>query len=515
MSDTHGPRARTAAGGVRGAAANGLATFRGIPYAAAPVGPLRWRAPAPAIPWTGVRSCIEYGAVPPQPVPAVAVAGKRVDNQSEDCLTLNVATPLDALEAGTNAAGLPVVVHLHSGSYVPGSVSVPAFDGSTLASTGDMVYVSVNHRIGALGYLDLSDRSVSERRFESNLALRDQVAALEWVRDNIAAFGGDPGNVTLLGTSRGATAVTTLLCVPAAAGLFARAVAQSPAPYSAQEHDVARRWADAFVDLLGADVADAAQVLDTASAAELVAAAERLTAYAPDELPGALWTSPVVDDFLPELPAHVFASGRSHRVPLLIGTTKYEGGAFVTPRPQVLPDTAERQDLMFEAADPTARYRVLPAYPGYPSRKARFQLAGDALFWVPSVRVAADHARVAPTYVYRYDFTTAALNLVGLDAVHGAEIVPVFGLADTAAGRSMTALGGGRDLESLSNRMQLHWFSFVRTGTPRETWPAYDARDRPTMVFARTDRVIADPGTERRVAWGDFPPAPRWHAIAH
>ena len=488
-------RALTAGGQISGLDKGGLLAFRGIPYACPPIGDLRFRAPVPMPRWSGVRATTEFGPVPPQPKATIVLTGNRAGRQGEDALTLNVLTA--SLEPDTR----PVVVHFHSGSYVPGSLSVPGYDGDSLVRTGGVVYVGVNHRIGALGWLDLSEFADSDHPFDTNLALRDQVAALEWVRDNIANFGGDPGNVTILGTSKGATSVTSLMCVPAAKDLFHRAIAQSPSPYAVQEPIHSREWARAFVEFLGAEPDDAAEALATATLDELIAAGEKLTAYVPDEIPAAFWTSPVVDDFLPVHPREAFASGAAHPVPLLIGTTKSEGAAFVTPRPSVLPDSTERIDLLFEVTDPSARYRVLPAYPGYPSRRARFQLAGDAVFWIPSVALAADHGAHAPTFVYRYDFTTAALNLVNLAGAHGGEVIPVFGLADTASGRSTAALGSWRDLQSLSNRMQMHWLSFIRTGKPRPDWKPYEASDRVTKVFASTDRLISDPGSNRRRAW--------------
>lgn len=498
------PRARTVHGFVSGLVKDGLVAFRGLPYAAPPVGDLRFRAPQPVESWSGVRSAAQFGPVPPQAKPSIPLTGNRAGNQDEDCLQLNVLT------ADLEPESRPVVVHFHSGSYVPGSVSVPPYDGDALVRAGGVVYVSVNHRVGALGWLNLAEFSTPEKTFETNLALRDQVAALTWVQENIAQFGGDPGNVTLLGASMGATAVTTLMCVPAAAGLFHRAIAQSPAPLSVQPPEVSAEWGRAFVDFLTQDQPevdahanpdDVVRVLMSASTADVVTASEKLTTYVPAERPGAFWASPTIDDFLPEQPSEAFAAGRAHRVPLLIGTTKNEGAAFMNARPAVLPDTTERIDLLFELADPAAQYRVLPAYPGYPSRRARFQLAGDALFWIPSSEVAAWHSQHAPTFSYRYDFTTAALNLVNLGATHGGELVPVFGLTETASGRSMTALGGWRDLQSLSNRMQMHWLSFIRTGAPRPDWPPYDAVDRVTKVFNASDRTISDPGANRRRAW--------------
>lgn len=496
------PQVRTRHGEVSGLVKNGLLTFRGLPYAAPPVGDLRFRAPAPVTAWTDVRDATEFGPLPPQAKSSVPLTGNRAHKQNEDCLQLNVLT------ADLEPEKRPVVVHFHSGSYVPGSISVPPYDGDSLVRSGGVVYVSVNHRVGALGWLNLQEFSTPQRPLESNLALRDQVAALTWVRDNIDQFGGDPENVTVLGASMGATAVATLLCVPAAKGLFHRAIAQSPAPLAAQTSEVSAEWGRAFLDFLTPGESDAvntpdavAKLLDSASIAEIVAASEKLTAYVPAERPGTFWASPTVDDFLPEHPADAFAAGHAHKVPLLIGTARNEGAAFMNSRPAVLPDSSERVDLLFELTDPAARYRVLPAYPGYPSKRARFQLAGDALFSIPTISVAGWHGGHVPTFIYRYDFSTPALNLVNLAATHGGELVPVFGLAETAAGRSMSALGGSRDLQSLSNRMQMHWLSFIRTGKPRANWPAYDTVDRATKVFNASDRTISDPGADRRRAW--------------
>ena len=219
------PEAKTTGGVVRGITRGDLSSWRGIPYAAAPVGPRRFRAPGPVEPWEGVRDAAEFGAVPVQERVGEFVGAGRHTPMSEDSLTLNVVAPADP-----SPAPRPVMVWLYGGAFVVGASSSPTYRGYDLVRGGDVVYVSVNYRLGALGWLDFAAYSTAEHPMDSNLGLRDQIAALEWVRDNIAAFGGDPDNVTLFGESAGAISVTTLLTVPSAAGLFHRAIAESSAP---------------------------------------------------------------------------------------------------------------------------------------------------------------------------------------------------------------------------------------------------------------------------------------------
>lgn len=509
MANVVSTQVETAQGILRGALTpTGLRAFRAIPYAEPPVGNLRFRAPQPPERWTGIRNAMHYGPVAPQRISQYHSAAGPDTDQSEDCLTLNILTPAptqsdDVPAAPGSDAGdtlRPVIVWFHGGGFVRGTGSAPAYAGDSLVEGGDVVLVTVNYRLGALGFLDFTQFSSPQRTFESNLGLRDMVAALEWVQQNIAAFGGDPSNVTIAGQSAGATAVTTLMCVPSAAGLFHRAIAQSPAVAAVYGTDRAAGWARDFINWLHTTESLAVDALLGAPTTELVAAATRLMALSHLETPGALCMSPVVDgDFLPEHPIDVLTTGRAHPVPLLIGSTKHEGALFATARTSLLPISSESINLMFEITDPGAQLKVLSAYPGYPSRRARAQLVGDGAFWVPGVQAAEGHTTVAPTFVYRYDFTTPALNLKGHGATHGTDLLPVFGNLDSSRGRAATMLGGAEELAAVSARMQEHWLTFARTG--QVSWPVYDDLDRPTKIFATADRLISDPGRERRRAW--------------
>ena len=479
---------RTTAGIVHGAREGDLLTWRGIPYAAAPVGDLRLRAPQPPEPWTGVRDATAFGPQAPQQVRGPA---RLQPPMSEDCLTVNVVAP-----ALGSPERRPVMVFLHGGGYTIGTSRTGIYGGQVLARRGDLVYVSFNYRLGALGYLDFSSFGTPERPVDANLGLRDMVAALAWVRDNVAAFGGDPDNVTIFGESAGGNAVTTLMATPSAAGLFAAAIAESPAPCSIVTSADAAVAAKRVVDALGGP-----ERLFTAPAQELVAAADGEIMSAVDTAPGTRTAAPVVDgEVLPEHPLDVFEAGRAHRVPLVIGTNDREGALF--PRVwDIIATTPARIDGMFARTDPSARDRVVAAYPGYPSADAAVDLGGDSIFWWPATLFAQAHARVAPTWVYRYDYAPRLLRVLRFGATHATELPVVFGYGLGVLG----ALGGRRTLRALSDRVQAHWLSVARTGAPLPSWPAYgDARL--TLVLDEVDRVEADSRRERRLAWRGYRP---------
>ena len=485
----------TTAGVVRGVTRDGIRTWRGIPFAAAPVGARRFRAPVPAEPWEGVRDASRFGPVPPQERSGEFVGAGRHTAMSEDCLTVSVTAP-----AAPATGPRPVMVWLYGGAFVVGASSASTYRGYDLVRGGDVVLVGVNYRLGALGWLDLSAHSTPERPIESNLGLRDQVAALEWVRDNIAAFGGDPGCVTVFGESAGAISVTTLLTVPAARGLFHRAIAESSAPGLAYSAERARGWASTFTAALPGGDEDPARALREASVEQILTASQRLR-HAADDTPGVLVTAPTVDgDLLPEAPLDAFAAGRSHPVPLLIGTNDTEGRLFELPRLKLdLLVSDARAAAMFAATQPELHDRVLAAYAGTPRRK---DLGGDFMFWYPSVQVMESHR--APVFAYRFDLAPRLLRLLGLDATHGTELYAVFNLVDTRAGRVLTALGGRRALRALAQRVQRDWLHFARHGRPAGHWPAYESTDRLTRILDATDRVESDPRRDRRLAWAGF-----------
>ncbi|KAA0023750.1 carboxylesterase/lipase family protein [Antrihabitans cavernicola] len=488
---------QTAAGTVRGRVERDVVRWRAIPYAAPPVGDLRLRAPQPVAKWTGVRDATQYANASVQGRKGAFLRPRVYQPTDEDCLTLNVVAPREP-----SAAPRPVLVFIHGGGYTFGTSALELYSGVGLVRRGDIVYVSVNYRLGALGYLDFTQFSTPERQFDSNLGLRDQVAALDWVQHNISAFGGDPDNVTIMGESAGGAAVTTLLATPAAKGLFQRAIAQSSPADWAISREEAAHWAREFVAILGV-TDDPANALASVDAQDFRRAGNRVANLCLKERPGMLAMVPVVDgDFLPESPISAYANGNATAVPLICGSNHDEGTLWAKYL-DVLPTNPERVDLLLKQTNPEpgVKERIVAAYPGYPAVDDAIRIGGDYLFLRPTLAVCDAHSAHAPTYNYRYDFAPRLLNRIGLGAAHATEMFAVFGFGNTAFGRSLTALGGRRGLRAATETMQGHWLSFAKYGAPLTSWPAYTTELRRTLVIDATSRVVSDVNADRRLAW--------------
>lgn len=494
----HTVRATVSSGVVEGFTRNGVNRWRSIPYARPPVGPLRLRAPQPAEPWRGVRYCHGFANCAPQQRKYTLTGLGRYQTMGEDCLTLNVVAP----EHPANE-NLPVMVFVHGGGYILGSSATPIYDGVKLARRG-CVYVSVNYRLGALGCLDLSSLGTRELPIDSNLFLRDLVLALQWVRDNIAVFGGDADNVTIFGESAGAHAVATLLAVPAAKGLFHQVISESPAAGMSSSAEQAAAIAERFATLIGADPSDAARVLRTAHAADLVDATDELLALGTDEMFGAFPVGPTYgDDYLPVEPLAAMRSGEAHRLPLIVGSNADEARLF-TRFLKLLPTTEPMIEALLAEAGPEARARITAAYPDYPRADACVRLGGDFAFASAAWEIAEAHSTHAPTYLYRYDYAPRTLKWSGMGATHATELLAVFDVYRTRLGSLLTAAGDQRSAARVTRDVQSRWQAFSRTGVPGDGWPAYDHDDRAVLVFDRHTRVELDPDQDRRTAWSGF-----------
>jgi para-nitrobenzyl esterase len=501
----------TGAGAVRGRRRRGTRQWRGIPYAAAPSGERRFRAPDRVAGWGGIRDAAEFGPVAPQHRRGQFVGAAGHLPRSEDCLALNVIAPDES-----EAALRPVMVFIHGGAYSVGSAQEYPRQGELLVRRHGVVYVSFNYRLGALGWLDFRAYSTPRHPFDVNLGLRDQVAALEWVRRDIRAFGGDPDRVTVFGESAGGNSVTTLMAMPSTEGLFARAIAQSAPVNAVYLPEMAATWAREYVGILSGIVDPddldsqstdaAAAMLRAADPMRLCEATTALTVRTPDEHPGTIALAPVIDgEFLPHRPLDAFRDGLAHPVPLLIGTNDREGSLF-EGRIDILPTSKPRIRAIFANTRKRARKAIKAQYPGLPERRPAADFGGDFTFWFPTVKAAERHSRYAPTYCYRFDAAPRTARLLGLDATHGLELFALFEKFDTPVGRALTVLGGRRMFHDVGRRMQAHWASFAASGSPGPGWPRYDERGRRTLVFDAIDRVELDPRRDRRLAWQQFVP---------
>jgi para-nitrobenzyl esterase len=491
-------RVATTSGIVDGVRHAGIRRWWSIPYGRAPIGSLRFRAPQRAAPWSGVRFCHEYSFCAPQDRRYTLVGLNERQPMSEDCLSLNIATPI-----GVDENSLPVMVFIHGGGYLLGSSATPLYHGAALARSG-CVYVSVNYRLGALGCLDLSSLSSDEHPIESNLFLRDLVLALKWIRDNIAQFGGNPNQVTIFGESAGAHAVTSLLAVPAARGLFHGAIAQSPPAGLTHSTDTAAEFADMFVAEMGMPARDAPHGLTAAQPSQLINALATLITATMGDNPGMPKIGPTVDGvYLPHDPIDAMKCGEAHRIPLIIGHNAEEGALFQRFM-NYLPTNRRAIERVLALLEPEVKARIVTTYPGYPDPKVCLQLGGDLSFGSFAWSVADAHSRHAPTFLYRYDFAPRTLRWVGFGATHATELFAVFDLYRGKVGRLLSVAGDHRAALRLSDNLQRRWSAFSHGGVPGSHWPRYEEPDRATMIFDRHSRVEFDPAAKRRQLWDEI-----------
>ena len=483
---------RTDKGAVRGVRASGAREFFGIPYAAPPVGALRWRAPRPAARWTGIRNANWIG-------PACAQTGNIATgviatSTSEDCLYLNVYTPV-----AVGRGGLPVMVWIHGGGFTGGQGAI--YDGSTLATQGQVIVVTINYRLGALGSLALP--GLDREGASGDYGLMDQQAALRWVQRNARAFGGDPPDVTEFGESAGAASVCDNMASPAAAGLFARAIAESGCLLGAPSRQPAETSGATFAARLGcADTATQVACLRGKSVASIL------------QVQSGFGWAPVADTpVLPLSPPAAFTAGRYSHVPLLQGTNHDEGRFFVALGHDLLgrPLTAAQYDQVIRASYGASAAAVLAAYPlsGYPSPDLAYaQVLTDSGFSCPALR-SDELAQRSGVYAYEFsdpsppdDFNLTTLTFP-LGAAHSTELQYVFGripLLDTVPPFSTAQL-------ALSRQMIAYWTRFAATGSPNRGLSGDSAQTAPSwpqFSAIRPDIQELVPGAAARESSAQF-----------
>ncbi|MBV8691278.1 MAG: carboxylesterase/lipase family protein [Actinobacteria bacterium] len=494
----------TASGKVQGTVEDGVAVFRGIPFAAPPVGELRFRPPQPAAPWPGTLEATAFGQVSMQTAsPLETMLGAQALDMSEDCLSLNVWTP------AADGAKRPVMVWIHGGAFVTGSGSTPWYDGTKFARNTDVVLVTVNYRLGALGFLHLDDIGGESFGGSGNLGILDQVAALEWVRDNIEAFGGDPNNVTAFGESAGAMSVGTLLGLPAAKGLFVKAIPQSGAAHNGRTPEKANEITVAMFEELGLPLTPAgAEQLRTVDTDKLLAAQ---AAVSMRFVTAGLGFAPVVDGVvLPEAPIDAIGGGSAAGVSVLLGSNKDEWKLFTMLDPSLgeMDEAKLRHRVAGVLGDDDRANALVDAYrstrPNATAAELWTDMQGDYIFRIPAIRLAERQSALGnPVHMYLFTWPTPVMG-GALGSCHALEIPFVFDNLDQPGANMFT--GGVDDgLRSLASTMHHAWASFARTGTPvadgMPDWPTYTADNRATMIFDVERRIEDDPGSEDRQAW--------------
>jgi len=493
----------TRSGRVRGAAHRGALAFLGIPYASAVAGRLRFLPPQLPEPWPGVRDCLEPGQGAPQrssmPSWLQGLAGNpRLTG--EDCLRVHVFTP------AADSRRRPVLVWIHGGGFVFGSGSAPVYDGAALAREHDVVVITLNYRLGALGFGQL-DAVVRGGPFASNVGLRDQLAALAWVREHAAAFGGDPDNVTLFGESAGAMSIGALLGSPLARGLFRRAICQSGAAHHVSSRDAAARMAHALLRALELSSAQAERLCDVPLDALVDA---QLRASASVAAPWGLlpWQPALDDDVLPAPPLVAIAAGSARGVSLLLGTNRDEYNLFLLNGAVRAMDEARLRTVITRVIGPA---RADDAHALYREQLPRalpiecwslFQT--HRVFRAPAERLAELAAKHTPeTFAYLFTWSPPlAPRRVG--ACHALEIPLVFGTHRRPLLRPLYAAAG-----SLAREMQASWVTFAREGTPADAhWHAHAPGAAPHVLGPRDDGALAR-FEQTRALWAELGHGPR------
>lgn len=464
------PVVSTGQGDVSGVAEGRLHVFRGIPYAAGPVGDLRWKPPQPAEGWNGVREASAFGPACIQPpVPAASLYNDPPASSSEDCLNLNIWAPGDAEDA-------PVIVWIHGGSLRIGANSLKMYDGTHYAQRG-VVFVSLNYRLGPLGWLaheDLSEES--EDGISGNYGLLDQIAALKWVRENIAAFGGDPSNVTIMGESAGALSATYLMASPQARGLFDKAIIQSTNLRSfTRLSEPANGMPSA--EAIGAGLLEKLGATDIASARAMDA--QQLTNRA--TLAGFSPQGTIDGAVLPDQLVDIFDRGEQARVPVIVGYNAHEyrpeGGLGLT-----MPASPERYEAMIEATFGDLSPEFLRIYPFAQGADALLDATGDTIFGWSGERIAqSQDALGLPSYFYVFDHCYPSAEARDLCAFHASEVPFTFGNLNAEAMPARWPVPDGEHDRAVSDAMLDYWTSFAASGRPRAqghpAWQAYSAAE--------------------------------------
>jgi para-nitrobenzyl esterase len=500
MKDSDKTVIETKSGKIKGSYQEGLYIFKGIPYAAPPVGELRWRPPQPVKPWQEVRQAQAFAPVAPQSGALVLSPEFHAEEpQSEDCLYLNIWSP------GPNNSRRPVLVWIHGGAFNRGSGSSPLYAGTTLARRGNIIVVTFNYRLGPLGFLHLKKATAGRIPATGNEGLLDQVAALRWVRDNITAFGGDPDNVTVFGESAGGMSIGCLLAMPQARGLFHRAILQSGSN-TVKSLDESAELTEQLLAILGGEAGDAG-TLGSIPVARLLFAQQELSNRL--NIKGSI-LEPVVDgETLPELPIDAVKHGSARGVAVIAGSnleeakfmarmdrglTQVDDAGLLRRWQKVLPP-----DLvpgLIEACRKALMKEGLPAA----APDIALALQTQRQFRIPAIRlVEAHHSQGQPAYTYLFTWKSPA---PGMGACHAVDIGFVFG------NLSASFCGSGPAAEKLAKTMQDAWLAFARTGDPSceslGNWPQYGSR-RETMMLGEECHVTEAPYDDERHAWDKIP----------
>ncbi len=489
----------TTTGKIKGYERNGGIEYLGIPYAKPPVGKLRFKRAVPIEPWEGVLDAKEYGPMSIQ-TDEIEHPGEVVG--SEDCLTVNIQRPLSGEK-------LPVLVYIHGGGYNTGSASDELYNGRAFVKEG-IVYATFQYRLNVLGFFDFTTYPGCEE-FDSNCGLSDHIVAMQWIHDNIAAFGGDPERITIAGESAGATSVTTLMATPAARGTFQQAIISSSIANGYFTHKMARENMDLFIEGMGWSEADLPKLL-TMDPAEMQKGNTYIAKKHQYKNPGIFLPSPVIDDLLPERPIDAIRKGCAKGIKLMIGTNKDEGTLFVRPEDTNFPNSWEMVEDVFKHTGNEAGLPDILKY--YKARsgetklgidQAFYEFATDYAFQMPDIKVADAQKENGDVWMYRFEYVSKSSEESGMGASHAFDLPCAFANREHMFAKMLFEGEDENVVDAMIGAVHGAWSSFVRDGRPDiADWSQYEGHISPICIFDRETKVKQLDRTELMDAWGDM-----------
>lgn len=487
----------TKKGKIRGFEENNVNKWFGIPYAKPPVNQLRFKRAQEHEAWEDIKNCYQMGNRPYQFMDEkiVKLAGSDLPS-SEDCLNLNVWAPKNAKKA-------PVFVWLYGGGYMLGEASVPMYFLDSFAKKG-IIGVSFNYHEGPLGFYNFSNLN---KDFDSNCAMSDMILAMHWVKDNIAAFGGDPDNITIAGESAGGTAVYALLTAPTAKGTFNKAIAMSGLPgniTTQKTHDLNN---EIFFEKLGINATEVTKLKEM-PVENMISAAATTFSESNHRHPGVFPSGPVINDLLPQSPWDALAAGARKDIPCIFGTCRDEGTLFLNDPMDLLPQSWNQVAEMLSNNDQLTKLPVLKEiYQGLPEKKAMAKFGRDHLFWVDSIKCTLAQSEYAATYSYRFDYASPVNKLLGFGARHGSEVQPALNTKIDPQSKWQKIIPKP-ELKKIRDTMHGAFVNFAITGDPNgglsPNWPAYTKNSRATFVINKKNHIEFDPTPQHFEVWKDI-----------
>jgi len=473
---------------------NNVLVWKGIRYGQPPLGDLRFKSPQPIESCEGIKQTTQFGKIAPQLQVNVIYPDQLTD---EDCLFLNIWST-------TTKTKKSVMVWIHGGGFYTGSGSSSICNGANLTKKGDVVVVTINYRLGALGFLYFDELSGANKNFESNIGIKDQIAALRWVKENIEQFGGDPNNINVFGQSAGGTSVLTLMATPSAKGLFNRATVESGSPRQTWSKQEATRVTKMYLARLGISENNLSELykihVDT-----LVKIAHYMIQDYAANIPGIGSFAPTIDTVFVSPILSNSSSTFNSSVPLLIGTTKNEMNLFVKVKAMPFKPTPEIINRLIPSITSENTNRITTTYKKYPKEQTILNIMTDGVFRMPCIERAEMNSKTTPTYMYRFDWSSVPLNVMGFKACHSIDLFFVFNTFDTKIGKRVTKWANKRNIYKISNNIQQAWLNFAKTGSPSiegvDEGKKYDTEQRATMIFDKKTKLAFDPDPIKRLSW--------------